>query len=87
MTEARQAVPKTYIFKDPVPNPVIHDIYKVREEEKDATAADTSDGEDESEFLWGDEKKESPPTEKKPTWLVRGDLSSTSSVDDMLQLE
>lgn len=32
-------------------------------------------------------EKEPEPVEKKPVWLVRGDLSQTSAVDDILELE
>lgn len=76
----RRVVPKSYTFKDPVHIPEIQDIYKLSEK---TTDADT----DEILPLYDEEEKKEVPQDKKPAWLVRGDLSETSSVDDMLQLE
>ena len=92
MSETRISVPKTYIFKDPVPTPDIHNIYTppVHDEKKEGvdTGEDYGDAEGEELSVWEEEhKRPSPPTEKKPVWLVRGDLSTSTSVDDMLQLQ
>ena len=92
MSETRISVPKTYIFKDPVPTPDIHNIYTaaVHDEKKKGvdTGEDNGDAEGEELSVWEEEhKRPSPPTEKKPVWLVRGDLSTSTSVDDMLQLQ
>ena len=92
MSETRISVPKTYIFKDPVPRPDIHNIYTppVHDEKKEGvdTGEDYGDAEGEELSVWEEEhKRPSLPTEKKPVWLVRGDLSTSTSVDDMLQLQ
>lgn len=64
---------KVYSFQEPLPPPYIQEIY--------------SNSEFTDPLPRGDHKSEPPKEDKKPTWLVRGDLSSVSAVDDMLQLK
>ena len=67
-----QRVQKVYSFVDPKP-PSIHEIFKTSEYEDPTASADQEDGEQIVE-------------EKKPKWLVRGDLSDSTAVPDMLNL-
>lgn len=66
--------PKTYNFKKQIPPPLVHEIYTTSEFDEEIIAL-APDGGEETEVL-----------EKKPKWLVRGELSSNTSVDDMLNL-
>ena len=65
---------KVYSFKEPPPPPSIKEIYANSEftDPLPQCEADVEPAEKD---------------ERRPTWLVRGDLSSLSPVEDMLQLE
>lgn len=95
MNGIRQSVPKTYTFKDPVPVPDTYDIYSLSKESTEAADGDllvahdldTKEGQRTKESSPLQQKEKPKEQQKRPTWLVRGDLSESTSVDDMLQLE
>lgn len=67
-------LPKAYNFAQPVPPPPVYEIFKT------STFEDTvvSDKKDVAE--------KAVVAENKPKWLVRGDLSDATAVEDMLNL-
>lgn len=64
-------VPKAYSFSKPPPVPLINDIFNTTVTVDSAVTEDVT---------------EEGPVEQKPKWLVRGDLSDSTSVEDMLNM-
>jgi len=70
-------IPKTYNFSEPIPEPFVHEIFTTEEYEKD---------EETSQVVEKEEEDSPAPVEKETTWLIRGELSTVTAVENLIYL-